>query len=257
MNSKICAVAHTLTLCAALAGCSGLHLEDGGASLPSDPVLAPSAQAWEMLSLDPLQISQDPLERRFILAGGPLAAPAELPLWITLDETGEDEGRCWLDTELVAAPIDARRVYLDQRSARCGEGEGLSCRVYDAADGSLTTPESCMEPTSGVSYGLQSLGDGWWVSRCYQEGPCVASLVRWAPRMAEQKVWLPWISEVEHTVERRADHFRVRSRCHPLEGGCDYEVLMYDAAPLMEYAWAPDQDAVTLRQLAPAREAPL
>lgn len=103
----------------------------------------------------------------FVLTGGPLERPIDIPLWLELDET-DDELKCRLHTEFVFFELPPDLVYIGQYNSWCGGPS--QCRILDARTRKLSSPPGgCISP-SGVHMRIEALGDSWLAVYSDSEG---------------------------------------------------------------------------------------
>ena len=129
-------------------------------------------------------------ETLFVLEGGGLARPVEIPLWVELDlSSADDAEKCMMQNEFFFFRLPDKRIYVGQYNAWCG-GEA-QCRLLDPKTQKFERPPGgCLEsggihmrakPLETSDRNKEASKDNWLAVHHEAEGVAWVDFVTYAP----------------------------------------------------------------------------
>jgi len=177
----------------------GLHSQGAGCMLLAVLLpLAPGCREKPLRQTGETRLARTG-ETLFVLEGGGLDRPVEVPLWVELDLSSVDDAeKCMMQSEFFFFELPDQKIYVGQYNSWCGEES--QCRILDPETrGFEKPPGGCLE-SSGIHMRvepLESAGekphageasrDIWLAVYSEAEGVAWVDLVTYAPSWGTKK----------------------------------------------------------------------
>lgn len=174
----------------------------------------------------------------FVVTGGSLATPLELPLWLDIDPDDND-GKCALFADALAVELSDGRIYVQQHSDLCTEP---ACRVID---GGAVSGAACLEAPLGFIHRIESLAGGLVMFAATAEGYGDLVIASYSPEAGQRDLARVGISPYGFVDARPIPGGVLFASPCELPRGCTE--VVGDDLPIHYYEWTPDGGLRPLR----------